>query len=84
LSDIEPDGGSGDEAYRLPADVEFAFVLSGILEVTVEGRMVTLETGDAFTFSASSPHAFRAVPAAGPARVLWVVSPALPDDTQRG
>src|SRR2546423_548748 len=40
--------------------------------------MVTLETGDAFTFAASSPHAFRAVPAAGPARVLWVVSPAPP------
>jgi transcriptional regulator with XRE-family HTH domain len=84
LSDIEPGGGSGDEPYRLPADVEFAFVLSGILEVTVEGCMVTLQTGDAFTFAASSPHAFRAVPAAGPARVLWVVSPALPDDTQRG
>jgi hypothetical protein len=26
LSDIEPGGGSGDEPYSLPVDVEFVFV----------------------------------------------------------
>ena len=50
LSEIEPGGGSGAEAYSLPADVEFVFVLSGQLEVTVAGRQVTLGQGDAFTF----------------------------------
>jgi transcriptional regulator with XRE-family HTH domain len=84
LSDIEPGGGSGPEPYSLPADVEFAFVLRGSLEVAVEGERVTLGAGDALTFAASAPHAFRADPAAGPAQVLWVVSPALPDDAQRG
>ncbi len=77
LSEIEPGGGSGDEAYSLPADVELVFVLSGQLRLTVAGTEVTLGAGDACTFAASAEHAFRAGPA-GPARVLWVFSPALP------
>ncbi len=86
LSDIEPGGGSGDEPYTLPADVEFVFVLAGQLQLTVAGEQVTLEQGDAFTFPASTPHTFGVTQAAGPAQVLWVFSPALPDtgiDVQR-
>jgi transcriptional regulator with XRE-family HTH domain len=79
LSDIEPGGGSGDEPYSLPADVEFVFILAGRLEVTVAGEPVTLEEGDAYTFPASTEHTFRVRPEHGPARVLWVFSPALPD-----
>ncbi|HLH82585.1 MAG TPA: XRE family transcriptional regulator [Trebonia sp.] len=78
LSDIQPGGGSGDEPYSLPADVEFVFVLAGRLEITVDGEQVTLGQGDAFTFAAAARHMFRAAPEAGAARVLWVVSPALP------
>jgi transcriptional regulator with XRE-family HTH domain len=83
LSDIAPGGGSGDEAYSLPADVEFVFVLAGQLEISVDGEKVTLDRGDAFTFAASARHAFRATSADGPAQVLWVVSPALPETAQR-
>ena len=79
LSDIEPGGGSGDDPYRLPADVEFVFVLAGQLQVTVASEQITLERGDAFTFPANTPHTFRASPQAGRTQVLWVVSPALPD-----
>lgn len=79
LSEIEPGGGSGAEAYSLPADVEFVFVLSGQLEVTVAGRQITLAQGDAFTFPADTRHTFRAAPQSGRTQVLWVVSPALPD-----
>ena len=79
LSDIEPGGGSGAEDYALPADVEFVFVLSGELEITVAGKQVTLGQGDAFTFPADTRHSFRGAPQAGPTQVLWVVSPALPD-----
>src|SRR6202021_4127657 len=79
LSDIEPGGGSGAEAYSLPADVEFVFVLSGELEITVAGKQVTLGQGDAFTFPADARHTFRGAPRPGRTRVLWVVSPALPD-----
>ncbi|MGH3294610.1 MAG: helix-turn-helix domain-containing protein [Trebonia sp.] len=79
LSEIEPGGGSGAEPYSLPADVEFVFVLSGQLEVTVAGKQISLGQGDAFTFPADTRHTFRAAPQAGRTQVLWVVSPALPD-----
>ena len=79
LSDIEPGGGSGDEPYSLPADVEFVLVLAGQLQITVAGEQVTLEQGDAFTFPPSTQHTFRVAPQAGPAKVLWIFSPALPD-----
>ena len=82
LSDIEPGGGSGDEPYSLPADVEFVFVLAGQLQITVAGEQITLEQGDAFTFPASTQHTFRVAPPAGHAQVLWVFSPALPDTGQ--
>src|ERR1700746_1136446 len=79
LSDIEPGGGSGDDPYPLPADVEFVFVLAGQLQVTVADEQITLEQGDAFPFPANTPHPFGASPQAGHTQVLWVVSPALPD-----
>jgi hypothetical protein len=50
------------------------------MEIVVEGELVTLAAGDAFTFQAKAAHSFRA--ADGPAQVLWVVSPALPDSTR--
>ena len=86
LSDIEPGGGSGDEPYSLPADVEFVFVLAGQLQITVAGEQITLEQGDAFTFPASTQHTFGVARSADRAQVLWVFSPALPDtgpDVQR-
>ena len=77
LSEIEPGGGSGKEPYALPAGVEFVLILAGQLQVTVAGEQVTLEEGDALTFTADMDHTFAA--GANRARVLWVLSPALPD-----
>jgi len=79
LSDIEAGGGSGAEPYRLPAGVEFVFILAGQLQVTVAGERIVLEEGDALTFTADMEHTFVVPPRAGRARVLWVLSPALPD-----
>jgi transcriptional regulator with XRE-family HTH domain/mannose-6-phosphate isomerase-like protein (cupin superfamily) len=79
FSDIRPGGGSGEEAYALPADVEFAFILAGRLHITVDHEEVTLEQGDAYTFRADAPHTFRSAQASGRTQVLWLVSPALPD-----
>jgi uncharacterized cupin superfamily protein len=79
LSDIEPGGGSGDEAYSLPTDVEFVFILAGQLEIVVAGERLTLDQGDAFTFPSGTEHTFKVPPGAGPTQVLWVLSPALPD-----
>ena len=80
LSDIEPGGAAAARRRtRLPADVEFVFILAGQLHLVVAGEPVTLDEGDAYTFPASTEHTFRVLPEAGPARVLWVFSPALPD-----
>jgi transcriptional regulator with XRE-family HTH domain len=79
LSDIEPGGGSGKEPYALPAGVEFVLILAGQLQVTVAGEQVTLEEGDALTFTADMDHSFQVPAGSGRARVLWVLSPALPD-----
>jgi transcriptional regulator with XRE-family HTH domain len=79
LSDIEPGGGSMNEPYALPAGVEFVLILAGQLQVTVAGEEVTLEEGDALTFTADMDHTFQAPATGRGARVLWVLSPALPD-----
>jgi hypothetical protein len=47
--------------------------------VTVAGEEVTLEEGDALTFTADMEHTFGTPAWAGRARVLWVLSPVLPD-----
>jgi transcriptional regulator with XRE-family HTH domain len=83
LSEIAPGGTSGDESYSLPVDVEFFFVLAGQLQVSIEGEQVTLEQGDAFTFSGSAQRAFRVAPEAGRTLVLVVISPAMPATDQR-
>ncbi len=79
LSEIEPGGGSGDEPYALPVDVEFVFMLDGQMVIEVAGEAHALGTGDAITFPAGTRHAWRVPPGAGPARVLWILSPALPE-----
>ena len=79
LSEIEPGGGSGDELYGLPADVEFVFVVEGRLEVTIADQVVVLAAGDAFTFPPRTQHCFRGT-AEGTTRVLWVFAPALPPE----
>jgi transcriptional regulator with XRE-family HTH domain len=83
LSEIEPGGGSGDEAYALPCDVEFVFVLEGRLEVRISEERIVLEGGDALTFPPRNQHTFRAVAEQGATRVLWVFTPALPADELR-
>ena len=80
LSEIAPGGGSGDEPYVLPAEVEFVFVVEGRLQLTVHDEQVLLEAGDAYTFAPRSPHCFRSVAPRGRTRVLWVFAPALPVD----
>ena len=79
LSEIEPGGGSGDEPYSLPADVEFVFVVSGRLAVTLRAEEIVLEAGDTLTFAPHVPHTFRSADGDANTQVLWVFSPALPD-----
>lgn len=83
LSEIQPGGGSGQETYALPSDVEFVLVVSGELEIELDGRTDVLRAGDALTFVPRTPHAFRNIGDA-PARVLWVLVPALPTGRKTG
>jgi transcriptional regulator with XRE-family HTH domain len=78
ISEIEPGGTSGDEPYSLPLDVEFFFVLAGQLQITIEDEQVTLEQGDAVTFSGSARRTFQVAPEADRTLVLVVISPAMP------
>jgi transcriptional regulator with XRE-family HTH domain len=78
-SDIRPGGGSGPEAYSLPAEVEFAYVITGRLAVGFADRTVELGPGDAFTFDAAVTHTFRAEATDEITTVLWVLCPALAD-----
>ena len=75
---IEPGGGSGDEAYELPVDVEFVFLVRGRITLVVDGRPHELAAGDAITFAPSVPHAFHNPTEDEIAEVLWVLAPALP------
>ena len=80
LSEIPPGGGSGDELYALPADVEFVYVIEGRLQVTLRAKQLVLEAGDAYTFPPRNEHCFRSTADVGTTRVLWVFAPALPPD----
>jgi transcriptional regulator with XRE-family HTH domain len=77
-STIKPGGGSGQELYSLPSDVEFAYVVAGRVSLTVGERTAVLSAGDAMTFSPSEAHSFHNDDDRNPAEILWVFSPALP------
>jgi transcriptional regulator with XRE-family HTH domain len=81
LSEIAPGGGSGDELYALPADVEFVYVIDGRLRVTLQTKQIVLEAGDAFTFPPRNEHSFHSATDDVTTRVLWVFAPALSPET---
>ena len=76
-SDIAPGGGSGDEPYRLVSEAEFVHVLDGTLDIEVEGASHRLAAGDSLTFDAAAAHRWANPSPSFPARVLWVLAPAL-------
>lgn len=79
-STIRPGGGSGPELYSLPSQVEFAYVLRGVVTLTLGERHITLRSGDAITFSPTEAHSFQNLDEGEPAEVIWVFSPALSGD----
>jgi transcriptional regulator with XRE-family HTH domain len=74
---VEWDEKSGDAPLSLSASgEEFALVLSGALEFTVDGQRHLLKEGDSIHYAANLPHSVRRVTAA-PARSLWATYPRL-------
>lgn len=76
-SDIAPGGGSGDDPYALASEAEFVHVLAGTLDVEVDGARFRLAAGDSMTFDATAQHRWGNPSRSQPARVLWVLVPAL-------
>lgn len=83
MTRIAPGGGSGDEPYHLPGDVEFLYVVSGTLRVDFPDGPLLLEAGDAVTFEPSTPRAFSSASQHAEVTILWVIAPALPRSERR-
>ncbi|HEY8709567.1 MAG TPA: cupin domain-containing protein [Burkholderiaceae bacterium] len=72
LVSIQPGGQSGPETYTHRGE-EGGLVLSGSLELTVDGRIVVLYEGDSFRFSSALPHRF-SNPGTTRTNVVWANS----------
>lgn len=72
LVSIRPGGQSGPETYTHRGE-EGGLVLSGTLELTVDGNIVVLYEGDSFRFSSSLPHRFTN-PGTTQTSVVWANS----------
>lgn len=66
-------GGGMEDSARHEGE-EFVHVLSGRLELVVDGEVVTLEAGDSAYYRADVPHSFRNI-GRGEARFLGVTTP---------
>lgn len=66
-------GGGSDEPISHRGQ-EFGYVLSGTLQLTVNGNCIELNEGDSFYFDSSLSHSYRNV-GKSQARVLWVNTP---------
>lgn len=73
---IEPAGGGGDEPYFLECDVEFVYVIEGVLEIGMRDQTMTMSAGDALTFAGREPHTWRNPHTSERCQVLWVLAPA--------
>ena len=59
---------------RIDVSSEAGIVISGRLELWVDGKHFKLEEGDSFSFSSTSQHRC-ANPGKEPAKVVWVITP---------
>lgn len=67
---IQPNCNSGPQPYSHKGE-EIGFLLSGSLELQIDGETFSLNEGDCFAFSSDKPHHF-ANPGTRPASVFWV------------
>lgn len=73
LFHVAPGAGSGDGEYAHEGE-EFLFVLSGALDLVVDGAGYTLKKGDSFYFESTTPHRWSNT-TKKEAVVLWVNTP---------
>ncbi|MCF3948343.1 cupin domain-containing protein [Acidiphilium sp. AL] len=68
-----PGASSGGEPYAHEGD-EAGLLLSGTLEIEVNGRVFVLHAGDSFAFQSTSPHRYRN-PGDVEAVIVWALTP---------
>ena len=73
LSIFAPGASSGEESYKHRGE-EGGLVLSGQLELWVDGRHFVLNAGDSFAFPSTSRHRYRNS-SDQETRVLWAITP---------
>jgi transcriptional regulator with XRE-family HTH domain len=70
--EMEPGAGSGDKPYTHFGE-EIGYVVTGTVEMEIDGKVYILGAGDCFGFPSTFPHQFRNI-GAGRAVVFWVNS----------
>jgi uncharacterized cupin superfamily protein len=73
ISYVEPSGGTGG-TYTHGAEVEFALVLTGEIELTLGDQTHVLVEGDSITFPGNVSHGYRNRSPAF-ATLLWALTP---------
>ena len=74
--DLEPGARSGAEFHSLDADEEVIIVVSGTLEILMDGGTShRLRAGDSFNFDPRLPHRYENPSSTQVARVVCIVAP---------
>ena len=74
ISRYEPGASTGDDSYRHVGE-EAGMVLSGTLELTLDGRVHRLEAGDSFSFDSGIEHRYVNPSDCEDAVVIWANTP---------
>ena len=73
LITVEPGGGTGDEPYSYPGEVN-GFVLSGRLALWLDGRNLLLRDGDSFAIPGDCPRRYGNPDPFQPTRLIWTIA----------
>lgn len=74
ISRYEPGASTGDDSYRHRGE-EAGMVLSGTLDLTLDGRVHRLEAGDSFSFDSSLEHRYANPSDSEDTVVIWANTP---------
>ena len=74
ISRYEPGASTGDDSYDHDGE-EAGLVLSGTLELTIDGRQFVLNAGDSFSFKSNLPHRYANPSSNEDTVVVWANTP---------
>jgi len=74
VGELDPGGSTGAEPYTHGDSEELCVVLSGSVELELDGETYELEEGDSIDYRSSMPHRISNA-GDGVAEVMWIISP---------